>query len=173
MLLHQINPDASDTYWCCHSAKVSLLHIWWECQPIHDFCHSIPPLYNTVTGATIANTPQITLLSILPGSFTCIKKGLFRHWLTAARSFILHQWWMAHVPPLIEWVVEMDYIERMKSLLAYELEAYITDNFNKHGSLGSCSRNNYKCEIFLGDSCMTWIGPRLLCVEQHLVHPCL
>lgn len=36
-------------------------------------------LYTIVTGEVIPNTPQITLLSILPGSYKNIKKGLLRH----------------------------------------------------------------------------------------------
>lgn len=96
----------------------SLLHIWWECPLIHDFWAQILRLYTTVTGAIAPNTLKTTLLSILPGSFKCIKKGLLRHWLTAVRSVIPHHWRSAQVHSVTEWVTEMDYIERIGSLLA-------------------------------------------------------
>lgn len=77
--LQRIFPDALYNCWRCHSAKGSLLHIWWECPQICKFWDSIMQLYTIVTGEVIPNTPQITLLSILPGSYKNIKKGLLRH----------------------------------------------------------------------------------------------
>lgn len=79
-------------------------------------------LYTIVTGEVISNTPQITLLSILPGSYKNIKKGLLRHWVIAARLVILRHWRSTQSPSVNEWVVEMDHTEKMETLLAYELD---------------------------------------------------
>lgn len=81
-------PDAASS----DLAKGSLLHIWWECPPVYDFWDVIFQLYTRVTGVSVSNMPQVTLLYILPGSFKYIKKGLLRHWLTAARTIIPHHW---------------------------------------------------------------------------------
>lgn len=124
LLLHQIYPNVSDLCWRCHSAKGSLLHIWWECPSVHNFWDMILQLHTRATGVTIPNTPQITLLSILPGSYKSIKKGLLRHWLTAARAVIPRHWRSAHAPSLTDWILEMDHIERMETLLSQELDTY-------------------------------------------------
>lgn len=107
MSLHHIYPDASDICCRCHSAKGSLLHFWWECPQIYEFLDWIMQLYTTVTRGIASNMPHTTLLSILPGSFKHIKRGLLKHWLTAARSVILH-YWRSTQSSLCDWVGHRD-----------------------------------------------------------------
>lgn len=154
-VLHRMYPNISDLYWHWHSAKGSLLHIWWECPSVHDFWSMVLQFYTQATGVIVPNMPQITLLSILPGSYKSVKKGLFRHWLTAARAVIPRYWRLVHAPPLIEWVMEM--------LLSCELDTY---NVVKFGSLGNCSGNPLKCKIYIRVGCKIETGPELKRVRR-------
>lgn len=123
-LLHQIYPSVSGVCWCCHVAKSTLLHIWWECPPIHNVWELLLWFYTTVAGVTIPNSPQIPLLSMLPDTFKPIKKSILWHCLTAARRMIPCHWRMTRILSLVEWVIEMDHIKRMESLLARKLDTY-------------------------------------------------
>lgn len=91
--------QVSDLYWCCHSDRGSLAYLVGVSH-YSGFLEFDPA----------SHRPQSTLLSIIPGSIKCIKKGLLRNRLTAARSVILRHLRTAHVPPLTEWITEMDYI---------------------------------------------------------------
>lgn len=91
--------------------------LFWKINVVHHQCSSccgVVVAWNCCCtqskrrlAVTVPNTPQIVVLSVLPGSFKHIKHGLLRHCLTAA---ILHYWRTSRAPTLLE-QVEMDHIK--------------------------------------------------------------
>lgn len=153
-MLHQIYPNVSDLCWHCHSAKGSLLHNWWECPSVHDFWNMVLQFHTYATGVIVPNTPQITLLSLPPGSYKDIKKAPLGHWLTKAREVIPRHWRLVHAPPLIglwRWTI-LRWRHSCHANWIYMI------NVVKFSSLGCCSGNPLKCEICIRVFCKigTW-----------------
>lgn len=69
----------------------------------------------------LSPTPEIALLSMLPGTLKSIKKDVLRHFLAAARMVIPKYWKSRTVYlPLGEWAIEVDRIRDLERLLAEE-----------------------------------------------------
>ncbi|KAM9311530.1 E3 ubiquitin-protein ligase RNF213 [Gastrophryne carolinensis] len=69
-----------------------------------------------VSGDRINNTPQVALLSLIPGPLSALKRGVLRHFISAMRAIIPRHWKSQDVPTLMEWVQELESICRMEEL---------------------------------------------------------
>ncbi|XP_069837976.1 uncharacterized protein [Dendropsophus ebraccatus] len=83
--LHQFYPEVTDTCWRCESATGSMLHIWWDCPLLRPFWDAVFAIYKEVTDKDVTPSPGLALLSLVPGPASAAKKGLLRHFMTAAR----------------------------------------------------------------------------------------
>lgn len=119
--IHHFNLTTPDTCWRCLSSRGTMLHIWWECPPIQKFWQQIFLLYCKLMATALSPTPEIALLSMLPGTLKSIKKDVLRHFLAAARMVIPKYWKSRTVYlPLGEWAIEVDRIRDLERLLAEE-----------------------------------------------------
>lgn len=64
--LHRIFLSQSELCWCCRLSMGDFLHVWWACPPINKLWERIINLYNIVTGESVHNSAEVTLLSLLP-----------------------------------------------------------------------------------------------------------
>lgn len=108
----------SDCRWRCNAAPGSMLHIWWDCPLLLPFWESIFTLYNNLAGSNVTASASLGLLSMLPGSISSLKKGLLKHFLTAVRTIIPRRWKSSIPPSREEWLVELNSLMRMESLMA-------------------------------------------------------
>lgn len=119
--IKKFNPSLTDVCWRCLSSSGTMLHIWWACPPIWKLWQKVFDLYSRLMATSIKPTPEIALLSILPGPLKSIKKDVLRHFLAAVRTVIPRHWKTTDVPSLGEWVVEVDQIRDLERLLAEEV----------------------------------------------------
>lgn len=117
-LLRRMYPSTSDCCWRCNAAPGTMLHIWWDCPPLLAFWNSIYALYNNLTGSNISVSPTSGLLTMLPGPISALKKGLLKHFLTAARTIIPRHWKSTTLPSRAEWLAELNSLMRMENLMA-------------------------------------------------------
>lgn len=61
---------------------------------------------------------EVALLSLIPGSITCIKKEIFSFLLMAGRALIPRYWKSAEIPTIRRWVAEVNYTMCMEELVA-------------------------------------------------------
>lgn len=98
-----------------------MTHIWWDCFSIQEFWQLIFELYCKLVATSTQSSPEVALLSMIPGPFRSIKKYILRHFLTAARIVIPRHWKSTTVPSLGEWTIELDSKRDLKKILAWEL----------------------------------------------------
>lgn len=128
-LLRRMYPSTSDCCWRCNAAPGTMLHVWWECPLLLVFWESVYALYNHVTGSRLTVSPASGLLNILPGPLSTLKKGLLKHFLTAARTVIPRHWKSTTPPSRAEWLAELNNLMRMENLMAEDagtIESFIT-----------------------------------------------
>lgn len=97
-----------------------MLHIWWTCPPIQKFWQRVFVLYCRLMVTSIKPTPEVALLSMIPGPLKTIKKDIRCQFFAAARSMIPRHWRTVNVPSLEAWAVEVDQIRDLERLLAQE-----------------------------------------------------
>ncbi|KAM9319845.1 receptor-type tyrosine-protein kinase FLT3 [Gastrophryne carolinensis] len=95
-----------------------MTHIWWSCPPIKVLWDQIFSIYEEVTGTKIENTPQVALLSLIPGPVSGIKKGILRHFISAMRAIIPRKWKSQVPPTLMDWVQELEVIRGTEEIIA-------------------------------------------------------
>lgn len=117
-MLHRIYPQVSDRCWRCHQEEGTAIHIWWGCPKVNVFWEKILKICSKITLSCYSNSPELALLSVIPGSISSIKKNILRHALTAGRAVIPRHWRSDHAPSIAEWVAEMNSIMRMEELVA-------------------------------------------------------
>lgn len=117
-LLRRMYPSISDCCWRSNEAPGTMLHVLWDCPMLLPFWGNIFALYNSLTGSNVPVSPSSGLLSTLPGPISSLKKGLLKHFLTAARTVIPRHWKSSIPPSLEEWTVELNLRMRMENLMA-------------------------------------------------------
>ncbi|XP_018429005.1 PREDICTED: cyclic nucleotide-gated cation channel beta-3, partial [Nanorana parkeri] len=117
-LLHRIFPDRPAHCWRCLKAEGTHLHIWWSCPVLLPFWCRVFDIYNQVMGTSLAPSPKVALLSVLPGSLASVKKDLLRFFVAAARMTIPRHWNTAVPPTVGEWIAELCLIKRYEELTA-------------------------------------------------------
>lgn len=114
------NPQGSGECWRCKARRGDLLHIWWECPPVMAFWNSVLAVYNLLEGEHIMNNPQVTLLSILPGTESIKNKDPLKFLLMAARVVIPRYWKTSDIPSMREWYTEVEFIRMAEKIIAYD-----------------------------------------------------
>lgn len=71
-------PGSLSIAFCCHRARGTYLHIWWDCNLLQPFWTMIFQVYNEIYDESLTPSPTIALLSILPGSVKSQKVRLFQ-----------------------------------------------------------------------------------------------
>lgn len=101
-----------------------IVHVWWECDRIHPFWKQVSPVFEKIYDDPLQLTPEIALLSILPGSITSQTCSLLRFFLSAARQLIPLFWKTTTIPTLALWTSTMNDIMRMEEMLALDNDTY-------------------------------------------------
>lgn len=96
----------------CGESEGSFLHIWWESRLITAFWQKVFVSYNAMCISNIQVSPEIALLSMIPGSFSSIKKGILRNCLLAALIAISRHWKSTVSPHILEWAQILNNIMR-------------------------------------------------------------
>lgn len=65
-----------------------MFNVWWSCTGVATFWEQIFALHDQMSGTQTPRTPEVVLLSLLPGSVSMVKKDLHRLFLSAARRII-------------------------------------------------------------------------------------
>lgn len=74
-------------------------------------------LYCKLMATSLQPTPELALLSIIPGPLKSVKKDVLRHFLAAARTVITQRWKSTGMPSLGDWTIEVDCIRDLENLL--------------------------------------------------------
>lgn len=91
-----------------------MIHNRWSCPRAKAFWDRILQICSRITLTNYTNSPELTLLSVIPGSISSIKKNILRFALTAGRAVIPRHWRSETVPSIAVWDVEMNNIMRME-----------------------------------------------------------
>lgn len=102
-------PLVSALCWRHDKPPDPLLHIWWDCHLFVPFWTRVFNVYVEVASQEPSCTPQLALLSVIPGSFAKIK-DILRYFLTAARSLIPRHWWTSWTLTVSEWIHEKEHL---------------------------------------------------------------
>lgn len=90
--MHRINVENEDICWRCRGARGTMSHIWYYCPRVQNFWREIFRVYMAVTRINIPPDIFISVLSMIPGTVKNIKKGILKHFLTAACTIIARKW---------------------------------------------------------------------------------
>lgn len=115
--LHKIFPSSSDRCWRCHSAKRTLLHIFWSCPLLQHFWTTVRMISQKFTDYPMNDNPAFILLhvsSIPPKKY---KKSIIRHLLNAAKSCIPLLWKKTLPPTVGMWLRRVVEIRRLEDLV--------------------------------------------------------
>lgn len=118
--LRRIFPSTPANCWRCGLAEGTYEHIWWECSRIQPFWSQVFTVYNTIYNASLLPSPEVALLSVLPGSIASQKKSLLCFLLSAAKQLIplFYKW---DIPPsLALWVSTVNDMMWMEEMLAMD-----------------------------------------------------
>lgn len=118
--MHKINPENEDICWRCWAAKGKLSHIWYFCPGVQTFWNKIYKIYLAVTGINIQPDVLVSVLSMIPGSVKSIKKGILKHFLTAARTSIARKWKNRTAPSIDEWMCKMSEMRSLEERMMIE-----------------------------------------------------
>lgn len=124
------SPSVPSSCWRYGSEDGSYLHIWWDCSSIHSLWSQVFSIYSSLYDQPLQPSPEIALLSMLPGSITSQKRSLLRFFLSAARQIIPLFWKTTTRPPLALWVSAVNDIMRMEEMIAMD-----NDTFDKFKTL--------------------------------------
>lgn len=104
------------TCWRCNVDIGTYVHIRWSCPTIQPLWDKVVTIYEAVQSTTVPKTPEIALLSIIPGSKKTNRMDILFHCITATRNVTVHHWRLDHTPPLQEWVAlrnDLMYMEKL------------------------------------------------------------
>lgn len=114
--LHKFTPSIHDRCWWCDAPGGTLLHIWLTClQPFWCFMFQ---LCHPIMGRTWPETPEVTLLSIIPESDLKDQKGLLHFLVSKARALIPRHWKLSTPPTIGECVAELNSVMRLEESTA-------------------------------------------------------
>lgn len=102
--LRAMFPSSADVCWRCGLGRGTMFHICWACPSLQPFSEQVFDLYDHIMDVQTPRTPEVALLSLIPGSISGIKKVLQRFFLLAARNLIPRQWKSREGPSILEWV---------------------------------------------------------------------
>lgn len=74
--LHKIFLSTPASCWRCGTSSGTYIHVWWECDRIQPFWSRVFKVYNVIYEESLQLTPEIALLSMLPGSIASQKRCL-------------------------------------------------------------------------------------------------
>ncbi|XP_066444370.1 inactive serine/threonine-protein kinase TEX14 [Eleutherodactylus coqui] len=117
-------PGVSDLCWRCQREVGTLSHIWWSCPQVRKLWREIEFLHNALNRDSLVLSPEMALLSILPGSIRANKNGSLRFFLLAMRTVIPRLWRSREPPTRVNWVTALDEIGHMEELRAKDDEKY-------------------------------------------------
>lgn len=120
-LVHDIYPTVSDICWRCGGAIGSYMHIWWDCPDIQAFWRRIFSLHGLVTSNLVPCTPEMELLSLVPGPICLTEKSLLRHFLAASWQTIAAHWKQTGSPPLAAFFENLHYVMRRRSRRQFQM----------------------------------------------------
>lgn len=90
--LHKSSLVIPNTWWRCCKTEGTMLHVWWECEPLQPFWKEAHDLIVQVTTITLEYTPAQFLLHHTTLSKKDYFKSLAMHVVNAARPCIPIHW---------------------------------------------------------------------------------
>lgn len=91
-LLHQYYSDTTDLCWRCLGDRGTLLHIFWSCPKLTNFCTTVQEVTQKFTEYKMPGDPAFFLLHVSNIPAKCYQKSILGHLLNAATSCIPLYW---------------------------------------------------------------------------------
>lgn len=118
--MHRINPENEDVCWRCRGAKGTMSHIWYYCPGVQTFSGKIFKIYMEMTGINLQPDILISVLLMIPGLVKSIKRGILKHFITAARTIIARKWKSKVEPSIKEWECELGEMRSLEERMVLE-----------------------------------------------------
>lgn len=114
----------------------TMSHIWYFCPGVQTFWNKIFEIYRVITGSNLQPDIFITVLSMIPGSIKSIKKGILKHFVTAARKIIARNWKSNLEPSIGEWECELGDMRSLEERMILETGLQKKTGFSFLAGLG-------------------------------------
>lgn len=103
--------------WRCQQDASSLLQIFWDCPHLWDFWTKVKATIHRVKDVSFADNLLAFLLHVTPMWVMHYKNALLKHFLSAAKAYILVKWKKPSPPTIKQWLDRAD-IQLMEQLAA-------------------------------------------------------